>query len=137
MENTRRIRLLLVDDNPALLRQVVHVLSSEFEILAMLESGDGLLRALESCEPDVIVLDVTLPGQSGIALASQIRTSGCPARIVFLTVHNDADYVRSTMAVGASGYVVKMRLSLDLEPALRAAFAGERFISPVPELSID
>ena len=137
MTEQPRIRLVVVDDNPAMLRQIAHVLSEQFEIAAMCQNGDELQSALESCDPDVVVLDITLPGENGIAIASRLTRTACRARIVFLSVHNDADYVRSTMAAGALGYVVKMRLSSDLPAALHAAFAGERFISPLPELNID
>jgi DNA-binding NarL/FixJ family response regulator len=132
-----RIRLVVVDDNPAMLRQIAHVLPEEFEIAAMCQSGAELQAALATCDPDVVVLDITLPGENGIVIASRLTRTACRARIVFLSVHDDADYVRSTIAAGAIGYVSKMRLSSDLPTALRAAFAGERFISPLPELNID
>jgi DNA-binding NarL/FixJ family response regulator len=131
------VRLLLVDDNPAVLRQVMQLLPHEFEIVGVLESGAGLVAAARVLQPDVVVLDITLPGQSGIALASELVKTGSPARIVFLTVHNDADYVRAALGAGARGYVVKMRLSLDLVPALHAALEGSCFVSPLPELRID
>ena len=137
MSQAAPVRLLLVDDNPAVLRQVARVLPAEFTIVDALASGEGLQAAIESLHPDVVVLDITLPGPSGIALAKRIRASGAPTSVVFLTGHCDADYVRSAMRAGASGYVVKMRLSLDLEPALRAAVEGDRFVSPLPELRID
>ena len=100
----------------------------------MLEDGAGLRGALQEHQPDIIVLDITLPGLSGIALAIQLRDAGVAARIVFLTVHNDPDYVRAALAAGAAAYVVKTRLSLDLLPALEAVIEGRRFISPSPEL---
>jgi len=133
----KRIRLALVEDNPDVVRQVIKIVSDEFEIVGTFDTGEGVESALAKCEPDVIVLDITLPGRSGIAVASRLTKSGCPARIVVLTVHRDADYVRSSLAAGASGYVVKMRLSLDLERALKAALAGERFVSPLPELNVE
>jgi DNA-binding NarL/FixJ family response regulator len=97
-------------------------------------TATGLRVALEEHQPDIIVLDITLPPVSGIALASQLTNAGCPAKIVFLTVHSDPDYVRAALAAGAIGYVVKTRLSMDLVPALRAALDDTRFISPSPEL---
>jgi DNA-binding NarL/FixJ family response regulator len=134
--NTRtdQVRLLLVDDNPAVLRQVIQLLPGEFEVVATLEDGAGLCGAVQEHRPDIIVLDITLPSVSGIALASQLRNAGYSTRIVFLTVHSDPDYVRAALAAGATAYVVKMRLSLDLVPALRSALQDERFISPSPEL---
>lgn len=131
------VRVLLVDDNPAVLRQVTRVLPPAFAVVAALESGDLLQASVEAHQPDVVVLDITLPGQSGIALASQLKDAGCRARVVFLTMHRDPDYVRSAFGAGADGYVVKMRLALDLEPALWAALDHARFVSPLPELRID
>ena len=131
---TSHVRLLLVDDNPAVLRQVIQLLPREFEVVATLEDGAGLPAAVLEHQPDIIVLDITLPPVNGIALASQLRSAGCSAEIVFLTVHSDRDYVRAAFGVGAIAYVVKTRLSLDIVPALRAAMRGERFVSPSPEL---
>ena len=131
---TSHVRLLLVDDNPAVLRQVIQILPREFEIVGTLGDGAGLRDAVRNHQPDIIVLDVTLPPVSGIALAAQLRKAGCAAKIVFLTVHSDPDYVRAAFAAGAAAYVVKTRLSLDIVLALRAALRGERFISPSPEL---
>jgi DNA-binding NarL/FixJ family response regulator len=131
---TSHVRLLLVDDNPAVLRQVFQLLPREFEIVGTLEDGAGLRDAVRDQQPDIIVLDVTLPQVSGIALASQLSTAGCAAKIVFLTVHSDPDYVRAAFAAGAAAYVVKTRLSLDIVLAFRAVLRGERFISASPEL---
>jgi DNA-binding NarL/FixJ family response regulator len=129
----RRIRVLLVEDNPIVLRQVSEVLPDDFEIVDMLESGATLGAAIEASSPDVIVLDITLPGDSGLILASRLRAQGCAARLLFLTVHQDPDYVTSALAAGGCGYVVKMRLAVDLEPAVRAAVAGQQFVSPIYE----
>lgn len=137
MSHAGPIRLLLVDDNPAVLRQVAQVLPAEFSIVDALANGEQLAASIAAQHPDVVVLDIALPGESGIVLASRIKASGAPTSVVFLTGHCDADYVRSALRAGASGYVVKVRLSLDLEPALRAAVEGDRFISPLPQLRID
>lgn len=137
MSHAGPVRLMLVDDNPAVLRQVAQVLPAGFEIVATLESGERLPSAIAAQHPDVVVLDITLPGQSGIVLAKRIRSSGVATSVVFLTGHCDADYLQSALRAGAIGYVVKARLSLDLEPALRAAVEGDRFISPLPQLRID
>ena len=127
------VRVLLVDDNARVLRQVAQVLPPDFEIVAMLQGGEALQESVDAHHPDVVVLDISLPGQSGIVVASQLVRSGHHVAIVFLTMHEDADYVRSAMDAGANGYVVKPRLASDLEPALRAALAGQRFISPLPD----
>ena len=126
-------RVVLVDDHPAVLRQVIQLLSSEFEIVEALEDGTALSAVVDDFEPDLIVLDITLGDTNGIELALQLKKAGCPARIIFLTVHADADYAREAFLVGASGYVLKSRLASDLDLALKTALAGKRFLSPSPE----
>ena len=123
-------RVLLVDDHPAVLRQVSQLLLGEFDVVAALDGGDALPAAVEQHRPDLIVLDVTLRNVSGIELASRLKPMSHPVKIVFLTVHDDPDYVRAAFAAGAVGYVVKARLATDLIPALRSALAGHRFVSP-------
>jgi DNA-binding NarL/FixJ family response regulator len=125
---------LLVDDHPAVLQQTMRLLPETYEVVETLESGSGLKAAVARHEPDLIVLDITLPGLSGIELASRLRGSGSSTKIVFLTVHCDTDYAREAFAAGANGYVVKARLASDLVPALEAVLAGKRFISPCAEL---
>lgn len=126
-------RVILVDDHPAMLRQVAELLDGQFEVLAALRDGGQLEAAAAAVKPDLIVLDIALPGLSGIDLARRLADAGSLARIVFLTVHADADYAREALAAGGMGYVVKPRLASDLLPALRAAQEGRRFISPCRE----
>jgi DNA-binding NarL/FixJ family response regulator len=130
----RPTRVILVDDNPALLRQTVQILPDRFDVVDTLEDGSQLLKSIKEHEPDIIVLDITLPGLSGIQLATQLKAAGCKAKIVFLTVHADVDYAREAFAVGAIGYVLKPRLASDLALALYSAMAEQRFVSPCVEL---
>lgn len=134
MNPTHHPRVLLVDDHLPVLQQTIRLLPETFEVVETLESGVGLNAAVARHEPDLIVLDITLPGLSGIELARHLKRNGCPAKIVFLTAHCDLDYARAAIAAGANGFVVKARLASDLVPALNAVLAGERFISPCPEL---
>ena len=123
-------RVLLLDDHPAVLRQVVEMLPAGFEVVAALHNAVALPEAMEKHKPDLVVLDITLPGVSGIELASRLRRAGQPGKVVFLTVHDDADFARAGFAAGGTGYVVKARLATDLVPALEAALAGRKFVSP-------
>jgi len=125
--------VVLVDDHPAVLRQTMQLLSGEFEVVEALDSGQRLAAVVAGLEPELIVLDITLPGLCGIELAAQLKKAGCPAKIIFLTAHNDPDYARAAFDAGATGYVLKPRLASDLIPALHAALEGKRFISPCPE----
>ena len=134
-EGIQSKRVLLVDDNPAILGQIAQVLRGEFDVVEMLPDGMSLPAALARSRPDLIVLDIMLPGPSGFELARRLTNTGCPARIVFLTVQEDADFAREALAVGGLGYVVKSRLGTDLLAALRAAAEGRYFISPCPALA--
>ena len=106
------------------------------ECLVVGSVGDGreLLAEAERLDPDVIVLDITMPRLDGIEAARLLQRSQRPARLVFLTVHEDADYARAALDAGGLGYVVKTRLASDLLPAIRAALADRPFISPNVQL---
>jgi CheY-like chemotaxis protein len=131
---SRKPSVLLVDDHPALLQQAIQLLQNDFEVVGTLRDGSGLAEMLARRPPDAIVLDITLPGQSGLKLAQALKDAGCAARIVFLTAHSDADYARAALSAGAAGYVLKPRMASDLVLALHAALRGGRFISPCAEL---
>ena len=91
--------------------------------------GQSVVDHAAALDCDVIVLDISMPGLNGMEAAQQLKGAGHKAEIVYLSVHQDPDYLRSALATGAMGYVVKDRLASDLVPALRAACAGIRFVS--------
>ena len=109
-------------------------LANEFFVVGSVGDGRELLAEAERLHPDVIVLDITMPRLDGIEAARQLQRSQRPARLVFLTVHEDADYARAALDAGGLGYVVKTRLASDLLPAIRAALADQSFISPAVRL---
>jgi DNA-binding NarL/FixJ family response regulator len=119
-----------VDDNPAVLAQVVHALAGRFEITGTLPDGSTLDAAVIAQKPDVVVLDITLPGENGLAVARRFRAGGGTAPMVFLTVHSDPDYARAAFAAGGSAYVTKARLATDLIVALELALENGQFVSP-------
>jgi DNA-binding NarL/FixJ family response regulator len=111
------------------------VLADECLVVGSVADGRALLAEAERLHPDVIVLDITMPRLDGIEAARQLRRSHHqPVRLVFLTVHEDADYARAALDAGGLGYVVKTRLTSDLLPAIRAALADRRFVSPTISL---
>ena len=123
-------RVVLADDHPATLTLTADALAGEYLVVGSVGDGRELLAEAERLRPDVIVLDITMPRLDGIEAARQLRSSQRPARLVFLTVHEDADYARAALDAGGLGYVVKTRLASDLLPATRAALADQSFISP-------
>ena len=132
--STERPRVLLADDHPAMLALTADALAGECLVVGRVGDGYELLAEAERLHPDVIVLDITMPRLDGIEAARQLRRSHRPARLVFLTVHEDADYARAALDAGGLGYVVKTRVASDLLPAIRAALADQSFISPAVRL---
>jgi DNA-binding NarL/FixJ family response regulator len=131
----QRPRVLLADDHPAMLALTVDALADEYLVVGSVGDGRELLAEAERLRPDVIVLDITMPQLDGVEAARQLQRSQQPARLVFLTVHEDADYARAALDAGGLGYVVKTRLASDLLPAIRAALADRLFISPTVQLN--
>jgi DNA-binding NarL/FixJ family response regulator len=136
---TIRTRVLLADDHTATLRRWRELLEPEFEVVASVGDGQALIDAAERLSPDVIVTDIVMPGMSGIAAAGRILQRRPAARIVFATVHADRTLLRHGLAVGAFGYVLKVRAAQELVPAIRSALRDELHISrfSTPQNSTD
>jgi DNA-binding NarL/FixJ family response regulator len=124
------VRVLLVDDNEAMLARAAAVLTHECEVVGAAKDGRAALKAAELLHPDVIVLDISMPGMTGLEVAMCLRRAGSTAAVVFLTVHDEEEFVRAARAAGGLGYVVKPRLASDLMIAVREARAGHSFVSP-------
>lgn len=124
-----RVRVLLADDHESMRERAAQVLGDEYDIVGSVADGPATLDATSALNPEVVVLDITMPGMSGLSVASSLRNSGSPVAIVFLTVHEDAEFVLAARAAGALGYVVKPSLASDLPVAVREALAGRAFVS--------
>ena len=124
-----RARIVLVDDHADFLALAARLIEVEFEVIKTLNNARAVVDEVAALDPDLVVMDITMPGLNGIEAAWQLKAAGCHAKIVFVTVHNDQDYVRSALSTGALGYVVKDRLASDLISAMREALAGRRFVS--------
>ena len=125
-----RARVLLADDHPAVIESLRAVVEPEFEVVATVGDGNALVAAVETLDPDVIVTDLSMPGLNGIAAAARILGSNPAARIVFVTVHNQPEMMEKCLAIGALGYVLKLRAGDDLVPAIHAVLRGQRHLSP-------
>jgi len=130
----QRARVLLADDHPAVVKDLCAVLQPEFDVIATVANGVALLAKVDGLSPDVIVTDITMPGLDGIAAASEILRKNPAARIVFVTVHDETELVKKSLAMGVLGYVLKLTAGEDLVPAIHAAMRGERYISPLAGL---
>jgi DNA-binding NarL/FixJ family response regulator len=124
-------RVLLVDDNEAMLARARAVLTPGCVVVGAAKNGPAALEAARTLRPDVIVLDISMPGMTGLEVAFCLRKAGSTAALVFLTVHGEEEFVVAAREVGGMGYVVKPRLASDLLLAVREAQAGRPFVSPI------
>jgi CheY-like chemotaxis protein len=125
------VRVLLVDDNEAMLARAAKVLTPACVVIGAVTDGPSALEAARTLQPDVIVLDVSMPGMTGFEVAICLRKEGSKAAIVFLTVHEDEEFVAAAKAVGVLGYVVKPKLVSDLMAAVQGAHVGRPFVSSI------
>jgi DNA-binding NarL/FixJ family response regulator len=124
------LRRVIVADDLALVLSAVSVLLREsFDVVAMVSDGVAALEAILKLEPELAVLDISMPGMSGIDVAREVKRHATKTKIVFLTVHEDADILAMCLSVGGLGYVVKVCMNNDLIPAINAALGGRVFVS--------
>ena len=124
------IRIFLVDDNGDMLQDLRDELSAEFEIAGTAENGEEAVREVLRLDPDILVLDITMPVMNGLQVASMLRERHPRTKILFLTIHEEPEYISAAFSAGAWGYVTKRRLANDLPLAIREVFGGRNFLSP-------
>ena len=123
--------LLLADGNPAFLELLIGMLQHSYKIAGALSSGAAVVDQAADLQPDLIILDICLGNVNGLEVAKRLKRAGCPAKIIFLTLHEDMDFTLAAFDLGASGYVFKSRISTDLENAISVVLHGSHFSSIV------
>jgi DNA-binding NarL/FixJ family response regulator len=101
------------------------------------QNGQALLEAVPNLKPDVIVTGIEIPILNGLDAVWDRTNAGGHAKVIFLTIDSDLDFVRSAPPAGAFGFVAKHRAAIDLIPAIQAVLAGDFFVSPKDEVTID
>jgi len=122
-------RVVLADDFSPMLMEVAKLLRGSFEIVGTVGDGRSAFETIMALNPDLVVLDISMPGVNGIEVASELKKRGNSAKIVFLTSHKDPTVRESCLDVGGLGCVDKLRMHKDLVPALNEALAGRVFVS--------
>jgi len=130
--DTGPIRILLVDDHAVLRSGLRLLLEREEGLEPVGEAGtaEDAIRALPRLRPDVVVIDIEMPGMGGLEGAARIRERSPGARILFLSMHDQARDVRRAFDAGADGYLLKSAADEDLVRAVRAVAGGERYVHP-------
>lgn len=121
-----RPRILLADDFPQLLEEAEKLLRNDFEIVGFAHDGGQALRLALTLNPDILLLDISMPVLCGFEVAARLKQADCATKIIFVTIHEDRDYSDRASALGASAYIVKCRLRKDLLPAMHAVLRGRR-----------
>lgn len=127
------ISILLAEDH-LLFRQDVRLLLEshpDLQIVGEASSGREAMALAQSLSPDIIVLDLVLPGLSGLEVLNRLRQQSPNVRIVVLSMHAEEVYVRNALQHGVSGYILKEDTFSHLVPALREAAAGRQYLSPM------
>jgi DNA-binding NarL/FixJ family response regulator len=124
-----RPRALLADDHSALIEAETALLLRHFDVVGTVNDGAMLVSQALQLNPDVIVADIAMPVLDGIRAIRSLRESGCQAKIVFLTIHSEEEFIQACLEEGALGYVLKSGMKAHLIPAIRAALSGRRYVA--------
>jgi len=125
-----KTKVLLADDHPPLVEAALLILKPHYDIMGIATDGAMLVSEALRLRPDLIVSDITLPILNGIEAIHRLRLSNSQAKVVFLTVHAEEEFLKACMAEGALGYVLKSRMKTQLIPAIEAALEGRSYVSP-------
>ncbi len=127
-----KIRVLLVDDHAILRQGLRAILESAFDIEVVGEAGEGrdALCLVRELHPDVVLMDISMPGMNGLTATRYIRENYPDVKVIILTQHDNLEYVKPLMDMGASGYVLKQNADVDLINVVRAVYRGQTFVTP-------
>ena len=124
-----KIRVVLADDHLEVIARIRAILGDEFEVIDAAENGQQAVSAVLALDPDVLVTDISMPFLNGLQAARSIQKFNSRVKIIFLTIHEDRDFIAAAFSAGATGYVTKRRLSTDLVFAIQEALKGHTFVS--------
>lgn len=122
-----KLRIIVADDNPKMLDQLVSLLRTEFDVVATAADGGSARECIQRYKPDVAVLDIVMPRINGIELSKELSIKGNSTRVVICSVENDPETIEAARNAGALGYVFKPRVARDLVAAVKSAAAGRAF----------
>ncbi len=127
-----KIRVIIADDHSIVLEGLRHILEEAgCEVIGRAEDGHALVRCAEELKPQIVVLDITMPGLNGVEAARQIRKLDLHVKLIFVTMHPDAVYVREAFHAGANAYLLKTTAVSELKQAIADVMDGRYYISPL------
>ena len=126
----KRPKVLIADDHSMVIDGLRSLLEPEFEVVGAVNDGRAVLPAVRKLQPDVVVIDISMPLLNGLDCTRQLHDTGCTAKILILTMHPDATLAQEALAAGASGYLLKSSPGSELKGALRDVLQGRTYLSP-------
>ena len=126
----KRARIILADDHELLTDAIRNMLEPEYEVVGTFMTGDALVKAAPELDPDVIVIDVSMPTMNGIIACEQLKRMLPKVKIIFLTMNQDLETAAEAFQSGASGYVLKTSAAAELLTAIREVLFGGYFATP-------
>lgn len=124
-----KLRIVVADDNQKVLLALVSALSAEFDVIATATDGQSALNHIQQLQPSVVVLDLNMPGLSGIDVTREIIRQRLTCVVVICSVESDPDLIAAAQVAGALGYVLKRQFNRDLVTAVKLAACGQVFVS--------
>ncbi len=132
---TARPRLLLADDHSLLCEGLRAILEPDNDVVAIVHDGREVISAVDKFTPDLAVLDISLPGRDGIALARELHDTHPTVRVMMLTMHADRLYADEALRAGAQAFVLKLASGSELRFAVTEVMAGRTYVTPLLALS--
>ena len=127
----RRTRVLLADDHPIVVEGLVTLLKGHFELVGTVGNGNELIDSARKLRPDVIVADIAMPVLSGLEALRRLKAAKSEAKVIFLTMHADAELATEAFRAGASGYVLKQSAGEELIAAIQEVLQGKTYLTPL------
>ncbi len=127
----KKYRLLMADDHTLVLEGLKRILEADFDLVGMADNGRELLRLAAELKPDVVLVDISMPLLNGIDAAKHLLKISPQAKVIFLTMHADSDYVSEAFRAGASGYLLKRSAASELVTAINEVMKGRYYVTPL------
>lgn len=127
-----KIKVMITDDHKMVREGIKQLLelNDSISVVGMASDGDECMSVLESKKPDLLLLDINMPGKNGLEIIEEIKKLNFNVKIILLTVHNEVDYLLKAVEIGADGYVLKDSGSAELVNAIEIVMSGESYIQP-------
>lgn len=127
-----KIKVMVADDHSLIRKGLTQILELEkdIEVIAQASNGREAVEQAMKLKPDVILMDINMPIQNGLSAIKELRGKGCPSNVIVLTIHEDREYLREAVDIGANGYVMKDAEADNLVEAIRDVHKGETYIQP-------